>query len=203
MSVAGPRCPAAQVGLARTLGVTRTAAAYLPPSSAAPRTRLARPGFTIAPVTAPTTPSLDLDLLEQAVEWVSGGIEFGNAAYVSRESGRIVWVGDGVEDQEEDLEDLEDGTLYLSVPHKNDLDLGKTLVLRFADEHLGLHAAEVHDIFRRRGAYGRFKHLLERRSLLEDWYAYSNAATQQALEQWAKDNGFNPVLPAPRRQSDA
>jgi hypothetical protein len=155
-------------------------------------------------VNAPATPALDLDALEQAVDWVSGGVEFGNEAYVNRQTGRIIWVGDGVEsEEEEETEDLEDGTTYLAVPRRNELDLGKTLALAFAEEHLGSHAAEARDLFRRRGAYRNFKYLVERHGLLEVWYRYEDSATQQALEQWAKDNGFEPVLPARRRERDA
>ena len=50
---------------------------------------------------------------------------------------------------------------------KNDLDLGSRLALRFADQHLPEKAADkVYDIFRRKGAYARFKDLLESLGIL-------------------------------------
>jgi hypothetical protein len=49
----------------------------------------------------------------------------------------------------------------IATPHKNDLDIGQRLVFVFVDTHLLDEYSRVRQIFRRRGAYGRFKHLLE------------------------------------------
>jgi hypothetical protein len=53
--------------------------------------------------------------------------------------------------------DLEDGTVYVAVPHKTALNLGKNLAIRFADEHLSDSYNVVCGFFRQRGAYGRLK----------------------------------------------
>ena len=58
------------------------------------------------------------------------------------------------------------------IPHKNDLDLGQALVFEFAASHLPDEYDRVRDIFRRRGAYGRFKDLLDSKGLLETWYRF-------------------------------
>ena len=137
----------------------------------------------------PATP-VDTEALLEALEWASAGAYLESAAYVSRETGRIFWVGDGVEEPDDFPEDIEDGSLYLAVPGKQELGLGKPLALRFAQEHLPSEEGEVHAIFSRRGAYGRFKNLLERRGRLEDWYKFEASQVEAALAEWASENGF-------------
>jgi hypothetical protein len=63
-------------------------------------------------------------------------------------------------------EDL-DWELCVEIPHKNDLDLGQRLVFEFVETHLSDEYQRVEQIFRRRGAYGRFKDLLESKGLLK------------------------------------
>ncbi len=43
-------------------------------------------------------------------------------------------------------------------------------------------------MFRRKGAYGRFKPLLQDRGPLERWYAFEAAATERALKDWCELN---------------
>ena len=87
-------------------------------------------------------------------------------------------------------EDIEDGSIYIEVPHKRDLDLGKNLVLNFTDERLPESSATVASFFHQRGAYGRFKDLLERKGMLEAWYEYEAQAVEQALRTWSEENGL-------------
>jgi hypothetical protein len=49
----------------------------------------------------------------------------------------------------------------VAIPHKNDLDLGQSLVFEFVASTLPDEYDRVRDIFRHRGAYGRFKDLLD------------------------------------------
>ena len=50
---------------------------------------------------------------------------------------------------------------------------------------------EVQEIFSRRGAYARFKDLLERRGLLQRWYEYESDAEREALKVWCQENGID------------
>lgn len=79
---------------------------------------------------------LNFDDLESAFLWVSGAGPFENSAYVSRVSGKIYWDSDSFEREEELPDDIEDGTLYIAVPHKNDLELGRSLVFEFVERYL-------------------------------------------------------------------
>jgi hypothetical protein len=48
-------------------------------------------------------------------------------------------------------------------------------------------------MFRHRGAYRRFKELLEHQDLLEAWYDYERSKTLEALREWAQDEGIELV----------
>lgn len=131
---------------------------------------------------------LDFDELESAYYWVSGGIPFENFAFVSRATGKVYWKS---EESMEDLpDDYEDISLYAGVPNKNDLDLGNVLVSRFVDEHFPQGIQMVREIFSRRGAYSRFKDLLDDEGLLDRWFEFEREATGKALREWATENGF-------------
>lgn len=140
--------------------------------------------------------TLKFDDLESAFLWASAAGPLENAAYASRATGHIYWVSEETEGEEDIPGDIEDETLYVAIPHKNDLDLGKRLVFDFADEHLPEDFDKIRSLFSRRGAYSRFKDLLEDRSLLERWYEFEQAATEKALRKWADENGFEISVPA-------
>jgi hypothetical protein len=130
------------------------------------------------------------DDLESALYWVSGSVAFDNAAYISKATGQIFYASMSHEVEDELPEDVDDAGLYWSVPHKNDLDLGRKLVYRFVEEHLPGQFRFVQEIFHHRGAYARFKDLLQRAGQIEAWHAYESAATRAALLAWAEEQGM-------------
>jgi hypothetical protein len=132
---------------------------------------------------------VNFEELLQAFDWVSAAGPFENAAYVSRESGKIYWMREeGSLDEEELPADLEDGALYVPVPHKTDLDVGRSLALRFVEECVPAAYDRASLYFRKSGAYGRFKLMLEELGYLEAWYAYEKGAMESALREWATEN---------------
>jgi hypothetical protein len=126
---------------------------------------------------------------------VLSGFEFANfgslfeiSAYISLDRGTVHYApGDSGLD-EELPKDLETSDRYLAIPHKNELDLGRALALAFIEEALPDDYDTVADYFRRRGAYARFKGLLEDRDMLSRWYEFENKATEAALRRWCKEN---------------
>jgi hypothetical protein len=86
-------------------------------------------------------------------------------------------------------EDL-DWDRCIEIPHKNDLDLGHRLVFEFVESHLPDGYHRVQEIFRRRGAYGRFKDFLESKGLLQNWYDFEKRRQEQALRDWCKEEGI-------------
>jgi hypothetical protein len=128
--------------------------------------------------------------LESAFDWVSASAPFDNAAYISKATGEIFYASETNDVPEEVPEDCDDDGLYWSVPHKNQLDLGRALIEQFVSERLPDQYATVREIFQRRGAYGRYKDLLSRSGKLDEWYAYEQSATRAALLAWAKEHGI-------------
>lgn len=137
--------------------------------------------------------NVHLDELLSAVDWISGGeaVALSCEAYVSRVTGEIHWLGEGIE--EEPPEDIDDGSLYIAVPLKRDFDLGRSLVFRFVEERIPDSIESVDEFFRRRGAYAQFKSLLSRVGQLDAWYQYEQAATAEALRDWCEENNFTLV----------
>jgi hypothetical protein len=130
------------------------------------------------------------DDLLAAYEWVSSSPD-DSEAFVSRVTGNIHWSSSTIDLEEELPEDIEDGSVYVVVPNKHDLNLGKGLALTFAEEQLADSYQTIVDFFLKRGAYGLFKEFLERKGCLEAWYDYEAKATELALREWAAEEGLS------------
>ena len=111
-----------------------------------------------------------------------------NSAVLCKDTGTILYRSEmaGI-DEIADEEDI-DWDQCVEVPHKNDLNLGRNLVFEFVEEHLPDDYGQVRQMFRRRGAYARYKALLERRGLLQAWYDVENSREEQALRRWCREN---------------
>jgi hypothetical protein len=129
------------------------------------------------------------DDLSMAFDIVSSAGPMEHLAYMSLDTGRIYWISETNPIEEDELpDDLETSDRYIAIPHKNELDLGNSLALRFVEERLPDRYADVHAIFRHRGAYARFKELLAAEGCLEEWYAFEAESTERALRDWCKAN---------------
>ena len=134
--------------------------------------------------------------LRDAFEWVSAAAPFENGAYIRKDDGRIYWTSDVNDVFEEPPEDVEDPELYISVPHKNDLNLGRKLALMFMEQELPDDFYDVAEFFRHKGAYARFKGLLEQRDMLERWYEFEENMTKWALQEWCEANSIQLIDPS-------
>jgi hypothetical protein len=130
--------------------------------------------------------------MEIAVDFVSMRPMFENEAYYDKETGKILYYSPELEDEEQDElpEDVAENERYVPIPHQNELDLGKRLALDFACQHLPEDLERVDSIFRRRGAYQRFKRLLADRRLLEKWHEYQDRVRRETLKAWCRENGI-------------
>ena len=129
------------------------------------------------------------DDLSAAFDFVSFAAPMEHRAYVSLDTGAIYWVSETNPIEEEDLpDDLETSNRYIAIPHKNELDLGNELALRFVEEHLPHRYATAAGFFRHRGAYARFKELLAAERCLDKWYAFEAECTERALRDWCDAN---------------
>lgn len=126
--------------------------------------------------------------LRLAFEFVSFAGLGEHQAFLDRRSGEFHYHSELAGDVEEGLPDDIDDERYIEIPHKHELDLGKALVQNFVRRFLPEDEDEVRQMFRRKGAYGRFKTLLERCGALERWHDFQNEAEEAALRAWCADN---------------
>ena len=138
-----------------------------------------------------STASISLRELADALMLLGAGEGF--EAYVCLDTGHVHIVGDdmmpGV-DEEPVPDDLETSDRYLQMPDKRELGLGRTLALAFIDAEAPDDYDRVRDYFSHRGAYARFKDLLDHRNLLDHWHACEQEAETAALRAWCEENGL-------------
>jgi hypothetical protein len=125
--------------------------------------------------------------IEDAFLFVSSDSYGMNTAILDKATGQVYYRSE-MGDLDEINQDEPDWDNCIEIPHKNDLDLGQELVFEFVEDHLPDEYDLVRQTFRSRGAYGRFKDLLESRGLLQRWYEFENGREQQALRQWCEEN---------------
>ena len=128
--------------------------------------------------------------IEFAFQHVCTGGYGGNTALLNKKTGEIYYRSDYA-DYDEIPEDAYLSESTVEIPHKNDLDLGSRLVFRFVRDAFPDGYDKVREIFSRRGAFARYKDWLITNGLLEQWYAFSNEAEEQALREWCADNGID------------
>jgi hypothetical protein len=134
-------------------------------------------------------PAVDFDELENAMLML-GDIS-GAEAWVSRKTGKTYVRSDMIDEEVEELpDDIDTSDEYVSLPSSRDLDLGQNLVFRFAEAEMPQDYEQVRQIFRSRGAYGRFSRLVESRRLRDKWHQFRDEQTEAALREWCEDNGL-------------
>jgi hypothetical protein len=140
-----------------------------------------------------SNPRVQLSELLLAYEFASSDAPFDHYAVIDPDTGAVYcWSSDSkVED--ELPADIETSERYVDVPDKRSLDLGRNLVLSFADQEIPAEYEIIVGFFRSRGAYGRFKGFLESRNLLQRWYDFEANETEKALRLWCQENGIDIV----------
>ncbi len=132
--------------------------------------------------------TVNFDKLLEAFEFASFSGGIGSSAYVDLETGHIYWVAEEMDDFEEVPDDIETSDRYLMLPDKRDLELGRNLAISFAEECLPNEYENVVDCFRKKGAYARFKDLLDRHDALTQWHQFEAKQTEIALREWCRQN---------------
>lgn len=128
------------------------------------------------------------DVLE-LFELVNFGSPFEHEGYICKESGKTYFYSE-FGDNEEVLPDDIYSEKYLTIPYKNELNLGNNLAFDFTLEYLPSEYDKVRSIFNRKGAYARFKSLLESAGKIEEWYTFEAKHTEEALREWCKKQGI-------------
>lgn len=139
-----------------------------------------------------TGPKVKLGELEDAFDCVCASDFDEIKAWVDRDTGAVfVRFPPEVTGEDPELpDDLDTNDRYLPIPARMDMnmDTGIHLVMGFAHEHMPEHADTISDIFRRRGAYRRFKDFLDQYDRRNDWHEHEARARRQALREWCQDN---------------
>lgn len=125
-----------------------------------------------------------------AFEFVSAGSTGEHRAFLCKQSGTLYWHSEFTGDSDELPDDIEDSDKYVQIPDRRELELGKPLVLDFARQFLPDDVGGLQQIFRKRGAYARFKDLLQRRGALDRWYDFEANAEERALRMWCDLNSI-------------
>lgn len=130
---------------------------------------------------------ISYDEIESAFLFLSMSQICDNQVYISRTTGQTLYLSeDGESDEVPD--DFEESDDYIEIPTKYDLDLGNRLVFEFVDDRIPKEMEKVSRIFRKRGAYSKYKNLLERLGLLDEWHRFENKRQEEALRRWCADN---------------
>lgn len=125
--------------------------------------------------------------IEDAYLFVSTAPEFSHQAILCKETGKIFYASE-YDDENEIPEDVYENDECIEISGKNTLDLGTNLVFEFAEKNLPEMYEQVRQIFRKKGAYARYKDLLDEKGLLQRWYDFENDRQTQALKEWCADN---------------
>ena len=122
-----------------------------------------------------------------AFEFVGSEPEMSNIAVLCKETGEIFYASDftGEDEIPEEVYDRDD---CIGIPHKNELKLGRNLVFEFVEQYLPNDLERVWQIFRNKGAYRRYKDLLDDRGLLQMWYEYEDNRKTEKLRNWCEEN---------------
>jgi hypothetical protein len=130
------------------------------------------------------------DDIQNAFLYVSSAAYGMNSAVVRKDTGEILYRPEMSGEDEIGGKGL-DPDQWVAIPHRNDLDLGQSLAFEFVKANLADEYDAVRQIFKKRGAYGRFKEFLDSKGLLERWHKYSDQREEMALRKWCEENGID------------
>ncbi len=128
--------------------------------------------------------------IDKAFTFTNFGAPSDNYAYLNKKTGETHYVSEYSDDDEEIPEDLYENQDYIEIPKKNDLNLGRNLVFDFVASRLPEEFDKVESYFRKKGAYSRFKDLLERKGVLDEWHKFEEEQTEKELRNWCKINNI-------------
>jgi hypothetical protein len=131
-----------------------------------------------------------LSELIEAFDFVNASPQSESAAYIRVATGEVLWVSSDAGVEDVTAEELDGGGLYLAVPDKRELDLGRRLVFAFVGQELPGDLDAVAEMFRGRGAYRRWKAFLGARGVLQKWYEFEARSVEAALRDWCRENGI-------------
>jgi hypothetical protein len=131
--------------------------------------------------------SIKFSDIEYAFLFVSMTPLYTNHAILCKEAGKFYYASEYGDDEEIPEEIFEDDNC-IEIPNKNDLNLGRNLVFEFIEQYLPSDFEQVRNIFRKKGAYGRYKDFFDKRGFLQKWYDFENSRQDETLREWCREN---------------
>lgn len=143
----------------------------------------------------PSRPTVKLSLVIEAIEMADDN----STAYYDLENQELLWYMEDFgwsneEDAEETEAMVEEGwrTRFFKLPGKFDIDEYSIMESYIYDE---IPAGAVQDQFeyaiRGRGAFRRFRNLLDRLGITQEWYDYLDKAHKELAIEWCEEHKFN------------
>jgi len=140
-------------------------------------------------------PTVKLELVMEAIEMADDN----STAFYDLEKQELIWHMEGFgyqmdEDDEEIEEMIEEGwrTRFFRLPTKFDINEYHFMEDFIYDE---IPEGGVRDQFenaiRGRGAFRRFRQLVERLGILDDWYKYKEKEQRKLAIEWCQEHDFN------------
>jgi len=126
--------------------------------------------------------------IEDSFYFVSSEQPDTNYAYISKTTGQTYFYSDLGSNVDELPDDIDNNDDYISVPHKNDLGLGHSLVWEFVEDEISEHKEKIRRFFSNPGAYLKFKYFLNEINYLDTWYEFENTKIKEALIKWCWEN---------------
>jgi hypothetical protein len=129
------------------------------------------------------------DTVDDAFHFVSDAPPGERSAVVRRTTGEVFLASfkAGYDERPAGFESDPD---YRTIPHRQDLDPGKVLVLEFIRSRCPAELPRVEALFARSGAFRNVKDLLRRQHLLESWQVFESQRIEALLRQWCEDQGL-------------
>lgn len=132
---------------------------------------------------------INFEDIQEAFDFVNFGLYGDHTALLDKSTGQIHWHSES-SDLDKIPEEILESSDVIEIPHKNDLGLGSRLVFDFVLGNIPDDYEYVRNMFKRRGAYARYKDFLESKGLLRSWNDFENTTQKLALREWCKDTGI-------------
>lgn len=135
------------------------------------------------------TISVEYSEIELAIDFVGDGEGYGNMAFVDAMTGDLIWESD--EFLDEDSPKRVSGRDYIEIPSRRELGVSSRSAVEFARRSLDAQGYETVDaMFRKRGAYRRFKDYLDEIGMLDRWHEYEAQQLRALVEDWAEEQSI-------------
>lgn len=130
------------------------------------------------------------DTIDDAFHFVSDAPPGERKALVHRQSGQV-FLASLKAGYDQRPAGWETAPAYLDIPHRQEIDPGKPLVLEFIRKTCPGELARVEGFFARPGAFRKVKDLLRRKQLLESWQVFEVQQLEALLRQWCAARDLN------------